>query len=70
MTDEGTDYSANKSYPECLGKFRNNQHDGQTIKYNNKIKKHEMTITRRGNANGNILNDADAKKKFVKVPFE
>ena len=40
------------------------------IKYNNKIKKHEMTITRRGNANGNILNDADAKKKFVKVPFE
>ena len=40
------------------------------IKYNDKIKKHEMTITRRGNANGNILNDADAKKKFVKVHFE
>ena len=40
------------------------------VKYNDKIKKHEMTITRKANANGTVLTDADSKKKFVKVPFE
>ena len=40
------------------------------VKYNEKIKKHEMTITRKANANGTVLTDADSKKKFVKVPFE
>ena len=40
------------------------------VKYNEKIKKHEMTIIRKANANGAVLTDADTKKRFVKVPFE